>query len=64
MIRMTGISYTIETVSELHACQTIIPDWMRNLGAPDDLVRVKRRQTFAGIFVISAEPWTMIGAAS
>jgi hypothetical protein len=25
-------------------------------------VRVKRRQTFAGIFVVSAEPWPIIEA--
>lgn len=46
---------TIETVAQLHAQQQIIPDWMRQLGNPDDLVRVTRQHTPFGVYVIHAE---------
>ena len=47
---------TTQTIAELHATQMIVPDWMRNLGHPNDLVRVTRKHTPFGTYVISAEP--------
>ncbi len=46
---------TTQTIAELHATQTIVLDWMRNLGQPDDVVRVTRKHTPFGTYVISAE---------
>lgn len=44
-----------ETVAELHAAQLIVPDWMRELGKPTDLVRVTRKHTPFGVYVLHAE---------
>lgn len=46
---------TIETVADLHAQQQIIPDWMRQLGKPTDRIRVTRKHTPFGVYVIHAE---------
>jgi hypothetical protein len=47
---------TTQTVAELHASQSIVPDWMLNLGAPNDLVTVTRKRTPFGTFVVDAQP--------
>lgn len=50
-----AITTTTQTIAELHAEQMIVPDWMRELGKPTDLVRVTRKHTPFGVYVLHAE---------